>query len=583
MTNFGENKDPSPLLLDFAANNDVEGFKRSVCDESQVKAVGLWYSRDPVSKKMVVEQRTPLMVAAKYGSLEIVQLILSLPGVDVNFSCGLDNTTALHCAASSGSVRAVDVVKWLLLAGADTNVTDANGFRPYDVLVAPPNSPFLKIFLVELLKNNDDSSSVGGTGGCLRSISPPLSSSSSSSTNEGSLSPVSCKPNNNNVPVSSAKKEYPPDPTLPDVKSSLYASDEFRMYMFKIRPCSRTYTHDWTECPFVHPGENARRRDPRKFHYSCMPCPDHRKGLCKRGDLCEYSHGIFECWLHPSQYRTRVCNDGTGCRRRVCFFAHTKEELRTPSGSNATPLLSSSQPAPLDFAAALNQLPPPTSITPPCNDSNLSMAWPHQQNITNWHIPAANENQAGHLTTSFPASDLHPLEFSRRLLNELSVLPQQQADLLLYKLIVLHQLQQQRSMLSQANTAVPSATYANHHLLQFWLGSSPLGRMPTRVYEPASAPTSYLPPLSHHEEMQQKLSSLSLQGRGSNLSNHLAYSRSNSWPANVGAPANENGDWSLQNDELSGQLTEDYGEEPDLSWIQSMLKDPSDTNDRTAA
>nr|CAD1822874.1 unnamed protein product [Ananas comosus var. bracteatus] len=30
------------------------------------------------------------------------------------------------------------------------------------------------------------------------------------------------------------------------------------MYSFKVRPCSRAYLRDWTECPFVHPGENAR-------------------------------------------------------------------------------------------------------------------------------------------------------------------------------------------------------------------------------------------------------------------------------------------------------------------------------------
>eukprot|EP00850_Spirogloea_muscicola_P004664 SM000020S06014 [mRNA] locus=s20:417069:418889:+ [translate_table: standard] len=100
------------------------------------------------------------------------------------------------------------------------------------------------------------------------------------------------------------------------------------MFSFKVRPCSRAYSHDWTECPFVHPGENARRRDPRRFHYSCVPCPDFRKGACRRGDACEYAHGVFECWLHPAQYRTRLCKDGTGCARRVCFFAHTSEELR---------------------------------------------------------------------------------------------------------------------------------------------------------------------------------------------------------------------------------------------------------------
>nr|CAD1819948.1 unnamed protein product [Ananas comosus var. bracteatus] len=78
------------------------------------------------------------------------------------------------------------------------------------------------------------------------------------------------------------------DPSsLPDIKNSVYATDEFRMYSFKVRPCSPAYSHDWTECPFVHPGENAWRRDPRKYHYSYMPCLDFRKGACRCGDMCE--------------------------------------------------------------------------------------------------------------------------------------------------------------------------------------------------------------------------------------------------------------------------------------------------------
>ncbi|KAA8544596.1 hypothetical protein F0562_022608 [Nyssa sinensis] len=83
------------------------------------------------------------------------------------------------------------------------------------------------------------------------------------------------------------------------------------MSSFKVRPCSRAYSHDWTECPFVHPRENARSRDPRKYHYSCVPCPNLRKGAYRRRDMCEYAHGAFECWLHQAQYRTRHCKDGT--------------------------------------------------------------------------------------------------------------------------------------------------------------------------------------------------------------------------------------------------------------------------------
>ncbi|GLJ12482.1 hypothetical protein SUGI_0191870 [Cryptomeria japonica] len=117
-----------------------------------------------------------------------------------------------------------------------------------------------------------------------------------------------------------------------------YSCDEFRMYEFKVRRCMRGRSHDWTECPFAHPGEKARRRDPRRFLYCGTACPDFRKGSCRRGDACEFAHGVFECWLHPGRYRTQPCKDGRNCRRRVCFFAHTPQQLRLlPPSANASP------------------------------------------------------------------------------------------------------------------------------------------------------------------------------------------------------------------------------------------------------
>ncbi|XP_050377908.1 zinc finger CCCH domain-containing protein 20-like [Argentina anserina] len=127
----------------------------------------------------------------------------------------------------------------------------------------------------------------------------------------------------------------------PDSPVDAYSCDHFRMFEFKVRRCARGRSHDWTDCPFAHPGEKARRRDPRKFHYSGSACPDFRKGHCKKGDSCEFAHGVFECWLHPARYRTQPCKDGTSCKRRVCFFAHTPEQLRvlpqqlSPRGSNS--------------------------------------------------------------------------------------------------------------------------------------------------------------------------------------------------------------------------------------------------------
>lgn len=107
-----------------------------------------------------------------------------------------------------------------------------------------------------------------------------------------------------------------------------YSSDHFRMYEFKVRKCTRSRSHDWTDCPFAHPGEKARRRDPRRYHYSGTVCSEFRRGNCGRGDNCEFAHGVFECWLHPSRYRTEACKDGKNCKRKICFFAHSPRQLR---------------------------------------------------------------------------------------------------------------------------------------------------------------------------------------------------------------------------------------------------------------
>jgi hypothetical protein len=48
-----------------------------------------------------------------------------------------------------------------------------------------------------------------------------------------------------------------------------------------------------------------------------------QKSCCAAAD--EWHHGFGR------RYRTQLCNDGTNCKRRVCFFAHTLSELRVPS------------------------------------------------------------------------------------------------------------------------------------------------------------------------------------------------------------------------------------------------------------
>ncbi|KAM3371768.1 hypothetical protein ACQJBY_018931 [Aegilops geniculata] len=122
-------------------------------------------------------------------------------------------------------------------------------------------------------------------------------------------------------------------------------SEDFWLYEYKVRRCPQPYSHDWTACPYAHKGERARRRDPRRFNYVAISCPEYRANAhahaqlalagaghppptCARGLRCRYAHGVFELWLHPSRFRTRKCEAGTRCQRRICFFAHFTRELR---------------------------------------------------------------------------------------------------------------------------------------------------------------------------------------------------------------------------------------------------------------
>ncbi|KAL5710234.1 hypothetical protein ACHQM5_020823 [Ranunculus cassubicifolius] len=327
------------ILVELSAANDLDGFRRVIEEEGlDVDESSFWYGRAIGSKKMGLQERTPLMISAMLGCKEVVRYILSTGLVDVNRACGSDGATALHCAAAGGSLASSEIVRLLIDASADVNSLDANGRRPGDVIpvVSRPSFNSTRKTLEFLLKG---SSSLGedwvASNGSIDQLDEELQL--QTPQKDGS-----------------EKKEYPIDLTMPDIKNGIYGTDEFRMYTFKVKPCSRAYSHDWTECPFVHPGENARRRDPRKYHYSCVPCPEFRKGTCRLADACEYAHGVFECWLHPAQYRTRICKDETGCTRRVCFFAHKPEELRplyASTGSAVPSPRSSSNNSSLDMSS----------------------------------------------------------------------------------------------------------------------------------------------------------------------------------------------------------------------------------------
>ncbi|RWW21880.1 hypothetical protein GW17_00013945 [Ensete ventricosum] len=639
-----EPDDSFSSLLELAANNDVDAFRRSLDrDPSAIDEFGLWYGREKGSNRIVLERRTPLMVAATYGSLDVLGLLLSLTSsVDINRAAAHDGTTALHCAASGGSPSAADAVKLVLSAGADPNSVDANGHRPADVVVVPPKLPDVRTVLEQLLGSSSSGTVEDHHHRALRvttrlssSDSPPLSSSPDANGSpfcRSASSPVmTAKAQEIQLPALPEKKEYPVDPSIPDIKNSIYATDEFRMYSFKVRPCSRAYSHDWTECPFVHPGENARRRDPRKYHYSCVPCPDFRKGACARGDMCEYAHGVFECWLHPAQYRTRLCKDGTNCSRRVCFFAHTREELRplyVSTGSAVPSPLSSMETAaamglmpgsPSSVSAAM---PPFTPAMSPSANGHSSLAWA-QPNVPVLHLPGSNL-QASRLRSSLSARDMPLDDFSvmhecdaQQLIDDLcythlssslgnrmarskTLAPSNLDDLFSadfasspkyksdegpfispsHKAASLGQFQQQQSLLSPINTVFSAKATEDHQLsgrsalLQVSLGVSLAGRMSPRSMEPMN---SHLSMHAHREKQLQTSRSLSHRDLGSGTS--LVVSSVNaSWSKWASSPSGTF-DWGVNGDDLglhkqslSFEL-QDNGEEPDLSWVHSLVRE----------
>ncbi|GAB2289037.1 hypothetical protein Dimus_023339 [Dionaea muscipula] len=654
MTDLTVEAADSSGVLELASNNDVEGFKRLLrVDASKVNEVGLWYGRKKGSRRVVLQHRTPLMIAATYGSLDVLRLIVIVSGADINF-CGVpDKCTALHCAASGGSLNAVEVVRFLSESGADLDAVDANGFRPFDVIVVPPKLTSMRALLEELLRRNSPNGVVEPRlrisitkPGC---SSPPLSFSpangSPSSPSESLSSPMISKSCDLAANPSSEKKEYPIDPSFPDIKNCIYATDEFRMFSFKIRHCSRAYSHDWTDCPFVHPGENARRRDPRKYHYSCVPCPDFKKSACRRGDMCEYAHGVFECWLHPAQYRTRLCKDGTSCDRRVCFFAHTAEELRplyVSTGSAVpSPRASASGVSVMDMSSALNILPgsPSSSsvmcpspfslqpMSPPMNGiTHANGAWP-QPSIPTLHLSGCNL-QSSRLRASVCARDIPPEDFGmlsdfdlqQLILDDLNGFSQPWPNLPLsghsslgqtlvpsnlddlfsseitssprlsdqsaavfsptHKSAILNQfqVQQHQSMLSPINTNIFSPRSADHPLLHSTLSSvSSPGRMSPRATEPISPLSSRMSALDMHEK-QHKFRCLSARDLGPRHTSSMVGSPVSSW-SNWGSQSrisdgsvNTVGGMGRLRRSSSSELL-NHVEEPDLSWIQSLVKE----------
>eukprot|EP00882_Tetradesmus_deserticola_P001718 GHRQ01001847.1.p3 GENE.GHRQ01001847.1~~GHRQ01001847.1.p3 ORF type:complete len:104 (+),score=18.98 GHRQ01001847.1:293-604(+) len=93
-------------------------------------------------------------------------------------------------------------------------------------------------------------------------------------------------------------------------------SDEEIVMFLKVFPCSKNFNHDFAACFDTHPGDKARRRCLLQHSYSSKMCPEMKHtGSCSRGDDCHMTHSLYEYWLHPQRYRTKMCKDAKGCSR----------------------------------------------------------------------------------------------------------------------------------------------------------------------------------------------------------------------------------------------------------------------------
>ncbi|EAZ20669.1 hypothetical protein OsJ_36284 [Oryza sativa Japonica Group] len=310
--------------------------------------------------------------------------------------------------------------------------------------------------------------------------------------------------------------------------------------------------------------------------------PEFKKGAgCRRGDMCEYAHGVFESWLHPAQYRTRLCKDGVGCARRVCFFAHTPDELRPLYVSTG-----SAVPSPrgaLEMAAAAAAMgmglssPGSSSFTPPLSPSagggggggggsGGGGAWPQQPSVPALCLPGSAGNlHLSRLRTSLSARDMA--------VDELLAAAAAAAD---YDGLVASP----ASIRSARGKAlVPSNL---DELFSAELAAAAASRSP-RYADQGGAAFSPTRKATREKMQQQTLRSMSSRDLG-NAASLLVGSPVSSSMSKWGFPSG-NPDWGADDEELgrlkrcssfelrSGAANGNH--EPDLSWVNTLVKEPT--------
>ena len=282
----------------------------------------MWYEWEDEATG-VKNKRSMLQLAAATQAVKCVQLLLDA-GADARLASPSDGQTALHLACNcKPSMSSARVIAMLVQHGADRDALDFNGQAPGHKLqristlsACPASSLSLPLRPVSPASSNAGNSDMVTSG----------------PQRERQHSARSCNHCHHSRLASNSKSALVTNVADLELMDGVdYGSSHFRMFHYKVDVCPHEdCIHDTDACPYVHPGDKSRRRNPSVVMYQPVPCPHFRKGNCRLGDACPLSHGVFECWLHPNKYRTQLCTEGTGCSRELCFFAHSLDELREP-------------------------------------------------------------------------------------------------------------------------------------------------------------------------------------------------------------------------------------------------------------
>ena len=119
---------------------------------------------------------------------------------------------------------------------------------------------------------------------------------------------------------------------------------------------------------------------------------------------------MFECWLHPARYRTEACKDGKNCQRKVCFFTHSRKQLRVlPSHSqtDASPdvkfsprshscVFCRSATSPTSTLIGMSHFSLPASPSPPLSPVNPAYSSLSRYNDRSTSLDSSNLSQFRH-------------------------------------------------------------------------------------------------------------------------------------------------------------------------------------------